>query len=56
MYGCDKYGCDADGMGKLLGFKASALFIGFITLGSNIMLNLFIGVVCIAMEESRYHN
>ena len=24
MYGCDKYGCDADGTGKLFGFKAAA--------------------------------
>jgi voltage-gated sodium channel len=40
MYGCDKYGYDADGMGKLcvaphaFGFKAAAFFIGFIILGS----------------------
>jgi voltage-gated sodium channel len=49
MYGCDKYGCDADGMGKLFGFKAAALFIGFITLGSNIMLNPLIGVLTMSM-------
>ena len=56
MYGCDKFGY-ADSIAALCvnpkpsPFAAPAYFIGFIILGTMIILNLFIGVIMKGMEE-----
>jgi voltage-gated sodium channel len=59
MYGCDRYGYlgnpDREGtctMPSSLPAAAPLFFMVYILVATFVMLNLFIGVVCIAMEEA----
>jgi len=56
MYGCEKYGyrlmperCVAS---EPWGYAALLYFFVFTVLGSLVLLNLFIGIVCLSMEEA----